>query len=69
MSEHNKCHCGAPAPWMVRVVPLGEGSVLAVMAEDSWAACDEHLDVAAANLLNRNFMDGKVLTLRRENIE
>jgi len=60
----NTCHCGAPAPWLLRAVPNG-----AEYATHAWAACDEHIAEAARRLTAAVPMEGKTLQLRAEPTE
>jgi hypothetical protein len=74
MTEH-KCHCKAPATWMLRIVPtrevvLTEGHlpqvILGARGVATWAACDDHLAEAGRSLIEGNSMEDAVLVLRPE---
>lgn len=67
--NENRCHCKAPAPWLLRIVPKStssKGGSSNVYAVDSWAACDEHVAEAARKLIARNNMSANLLVLRDE---
>lgn len=47
----NKCHCNATAPWLVAVIARTKSTQ--DIADDAWAACDDHLVDAVRRLIAR----------------